>query len=102
MRTPGALVGTGRNSPRTSGGASYLFAVGTNLVLYMAVRSSDGAAWSGFNRVGGFWTSPPAAQIHPGPPATTLSVQALGGNDQLYRAFWQIGTTNTWAFTQVP
>jgi hypothetical protein len=85
---------------RLPNGVSHLFVIGTNGALYTAVRGSDGAAWSGFSPVGGRWTSPPAAQVHPLAPAT-LTVLALGGNNQLYRAARTIGSP-TWSITPVP
>jgi hypothetical protein len=85
---------------RLPSGVSYLFVIGTDNALYSASRASDGAAWSGFGRIGGYWTGPPSVQLYPDAPAT-LTVVALGGNQQVYRAQRVIGTP-TWSFSQVP
>jgi hypothetical protein len=85
---------------RLPNGVSHLFVIGTNNALYTATRQSDAGAWSGFSLIGGLWTSPPAAQVYPLAP-TTLTVLALGGNNQLYRASRTIGTPS-WSIAQVP
>jgi hypothetical protein len=85
---------------RLPGGRAFVFVVGDNAKMYVAGRASDSAPWSGFTRIGGVWTSPPSAQVYPN---GTISVQALGGNqDQLYRLTKTLGSPTPWAISPVP
>jgi hypothetical protein len=85
---------------RLPNGQSHVFALGTDRALWTATRSTDGA-WSAFSRIGGVWRSAPAAQVHPGSPAT-ISLVAQGDNGRLYRAVRTLGGSAPWTFAQVP
>lgn len=84
---------------RTAAGSTHVFVVGTDRTLWTASRASDAAAWSGLTRIGGTWTSAPAATVH---PDGVFSVVALGGNDQLYRASRPVAGPGAWTFTALP
>jgi len=68
--------------------------------LWMNVRPSPGADWSGWRRVGGILTSAPVATIFPTSPATRV-VLALGADGDVWRGSNVVGTT-TWTWREVP
>ena len=82
-------------------GEGYMFVIGTDGALWMNHRNQWAPYWDGFSKVGGSWTSAPAAQIHPASPAT-LTVTGLGLNGRLYRAVEIIGGAVPWTFSPVP
>lgn len=81
---------------------SYLYVIGTDKALWVASRNGDGAAWSGFHRAGGTFTSAPAAQLRGFDESDLESVVfALGGNGQLYLAR-TYDPDGAWSFDPVP
>lgn len=80
----------------------HVFVVGTDRALWTASRTGAGA-WSGFTRIGGGWTSAPAATELPytfGPG--DFAVVALGADNQLYRASAPVEGGAPWTFTHLP
>lgn len=78
---------------------SHVLVVGTNGALYVATRQNDASPWSAFRKLGGTFTSAPAATLWPSAPSGgPLTVVALGGNGQLYRASEAEDAPGPWTF----
>ena len=66
-------------------GRSDVFVRGLDDALWTATRP-DGGAWSGWRRIGGILSGPPAANAWPREPVRTLAVVAAGADGDLWLA----------------
>jgi len=78
-------------------GDTDLFVRGTDNALWMATRAAGAATWSGWRRIGGVLTSPPAGVLS----GMQLSVFVLGADGNVWQTRNTIGTS-TWTWTHVP
>jgi hypothetical protein len=82
-------------------GNTDLFVRGTDNALWMTSRAAGTSTWSGWRRIGGALTSPPAAYLVPLGLESERSVFALGSDGNIWNMRNTIGT-NTWTWTHVP
>jgi hypothetical protein len=86
---------------RRPDGTSVIFVRGTDDALWRATRPAGSTTWSGFRRVGGILTGPPATTALVAEPII-LVVQVLGADGNLWRGSDLDLDLATWTWRQAP